>query len=418
MPWQSGSGGSGGGGGPWGGGSGGGGSGGGGSGGGGPWGGGRGSGGGNGGWGTGGGGGWGPGGGNRPPDFEDVIRRGQERMRNILPGGLGGGRGLGIVAAVLLVLWLASGFYTVSPGQQGVVLRFGEWANQGNLAGPGLHWHLPWPIETSVTPNVEEIRQIEIGYRGTSGNRANDIAEESLMLTGDQNIIDIDFAVQWRISNAGEFLFNIRDPESTIKIAAESAMREIIGRTDIQPALTDARNEVAARTRDTLQQILNDYQAGIFITEINLQDVQPPQQVVDAFEDVQRARQDLDRLRNQADAYRNQVIPEARGEAQRMIQEAEAYRERLINEAQGEAQRFLNVYEAYLQNPSITTRRMYLETVQNILRDTDKVIMQTDTGAVPYLPLDQLRNRMEGARGTTGGSGGARSAPNANQSQQ
>ncbi len=388
MPWQSGSGGSGGGGGPWGGGSGGSG---GGSGGGGPWG-GRGGGNNGGGWGS---GGWGPGGGNRPPDFEDVIRRGQERLRGALPGGLGGGRGLGILIAVALVLWLASGFYQVRPGQQGVVLRFGEWVNQDSLAGPGLHWHLPWPIETAVTPNVEEIRQIEVGYRGNA-SRTNDVAEESLMLTGDQNIIDIDFTVQWRISNAGEFLFNIRDPESTIKIAAESAMREIIGRTDIQPALTDARTEIADRTKTVLQQILNDYRAGINITEINLQDVQPPQQVVDAFEDVQRARQDLDRLRNQADAYRNKVIPEARGEAQRMIQEAEAYRERLINEAQGEAQRFLNVYEAYLQNPSITTRRMYLETVQGILSDTDKVIMQDSSGAVPYLPLNELRGRLGG----------------------
>ena len=401
MPWQSGSGGSGGGsggGGPWGGGSGGGsgsGSGGGSGRGGGPWGGGGNNGGG---WG---GGGWGGGGGNRPPDFEDVIRRGQERLRGVLPGGMGGARGLGILIAVAIVLWLASGFYQVRPGQQGVVLRFGEWVNQGNLAGPGLHWHLPWPIETSVTPNVEEIRQIEIGYRGNAG-RSNDIPEESLMLTGDQNIIDIDFTVQWRVSNAGQFLFNIREPEATIKIAAESAIRETIGRTDIQPALTDARFEVADVTRQTLQEILNEYQAGIAITEINLQDVQPPEPVIDAFEDVQRARQDLDRLRNQADAYRNKVIPEARGEAQRMIQEAEAYRERLINEAQGEAQRFLNVYEAYLQNPSVTTRRMYLETVQGVLRDTEKVIMSGDSGAVPYLPLNELRGRQGTVTGPTG----------------
>ncbi|WP_421707273.1 FtsH protease activity modulator HflK [Algihabitans sp.] len=402
MPWQSGSGGSGGGsggGGPWGGGSGGSsgsGSGGGSGRGGGPWGGGGGNNGG--GWG---GGGWGGGGGNRPPDFEDVIRRGQERLRGVLPGGMGGARGLGILIAVAIVLWLASGFYQVRPGQQGVVLRFGEWVNQGNLAGPGLHWHLPWPIETSVTPNVEEIRQIEIGYRGNAG-RSNDIPEESLMLTGDQNIIDIDFTVQWRVSNAGQFLFNIREPEATIKIAAESAIRETIGRTDIQPALTDARFEVADVTRQTLQEILNEYQAGIAITEINLQDVQPPEPVIDAFEDVQRARQDLDRLRNQADAYRNKVIPEARGEAQRMIQEAEAYRERLINEAQGEAQRFLNVYEAYLQNPSVTTRRMYLETVQGVLRDTEKVIMSGDSGAVPYLPLNELRGRQGTVTGPTG----------------
>ncbi len=358
MPWQSSNGG--GSGGPWGGGSGGGS-----GGGGGPWG-GR---GGQGPSGGGGGGGFGRGGGQ--PDLEDMIRRSQEKLKQSLPGGMGG-KGILIAIAILGVLWMLSGFYRVNPGEQGVVLRFGEWVNQDNLAQPGLHWHLPWPIETAVTPQVDEVRSIAVGFR--AGQR--DIEEESLMLTRDQNIIDVDFSVQWRIANAGEFLFNIREPEDTIKLAAESAMREVIGQTDIQPALTDAKEEVALRVRETLQGTLDEYQAGVLITAVNMQDVQPPSEVADAFEDVQRARQDLDRLRNQAEAYRNRIIPEARGEAQRIIQGAEAYREQVINEAQGEAQRFIQVYEAYSLSPEVTRQRLYLETVQKVLQETGKILVE------------------------------------------
>jgi membrane protease subunit HflK len=228
------------------------------------------------------------------------------------------------------------------------------------------------------------------------------------MLTGDQNIIDIDFTVQWKISDAGQFLFNIRDPEATVKIAAESAMREIIGRTDIQPALTEARQDVEIKTRNLLQNILNEYEAGIEITQVQLQDVQPPKAVIDAFDEVQRARQDLERVRNEADAYRNDVLPRARGEAQRMIQEAQGYRERLINEAEGEAQRFLTVFQAYQQNPAVTKRRMYLETMQKVLTSIDKVIMDRGVqGAVPYLPLNELRRSDGGAAAPST----ARSAP-------
>lgn len=378
MPWQSSSGG----GGPWGGGGSGGG-----SGGGGPW--GRPG-------GSGGGGGFGGGGGQRPPDFEDLIRKGQERFRSVMPGGFGSGKSFLLIIVVLLLLWAISGFYRVQPGEQGVVLRFGEWVNQNNPAQPGLHWHLPYPIETAVTPDVENVRQTDVGYNGQfgTGGRIQDVAEESLMLTGDQNIIDIDFSVQWRISDAGQYLFNIREPEVTVKAAAESAMREIIGRTDIQPALTEARDEIALKTKDLLQGILDSYGAGILVTEVRLQNVQPPQQVIDAFDEVQRAQQDLDRRRNEADAYRNKVIPEARGEAQRAIQEAAAYKEQIINEAQGEAQRFLSVYTAYKQNPEVTERRMYLETIQEVFSKTDKVIMDSQNqGAVPYLPLNELRQR-------------------------
>jgi membrane protease subunit HflK len=214
------------------------------------------------------------------------------------------------------------------------------------------------------------------------------------MVTGDQNIIDIEFTVQWKIADAGKFLFEIRNPEETVKIVAESAMREIIGRTDIQPALTEARQDIELKARALLQTILDEYQAGIEITQIQLQDVKPPGPVIDAFDNVQRAKQDLERLRNEADAYRNDVLPRARGEAQRMIQEAQGYRERLENEAEGEAQRFLQVYQAYSQNPAVTKRRMYLETMQNVLSDTDKVIMDRGgPGVVPYLPLNELRRR-------------------------
>jgi membrane protease subunit HflK len=290
----------------------------------------------------------------------------------------------------------------VQPGEQGVVLRFGQWVNQNNPAQPGLHWHLPYPIEAAVTPDVENVRQTDVGYNGNfgGGGRVQDVPEESLMLTGDQNIIDIDFSVQWRISDAGQYLFNIREPEITVKAAAESAMREIIGRTDIQPALTEARDEIALKAKELLQGILDSYGAGILVTEVRLQNVQPPQQVIDAFDEVQRAQQDLDRRRNEADAYRNKVIPEARGEAQRMIQEAAAYKEQIVNEAQGEAQRFLSVYTAYKQNPEVTERRMYLETIQDVFSKTDKVIMDSkNQGAVPYLPLNELRQ--QSGRGST-----------------
>jgi membrane protease subunit HflK len=379
MPWQSqgGNGGGSGGGGPWGSG----------SGGGGPWGGGSGGGGGGGGpWGRGGGG---PG---RPPDLEDFIRKGQDRVRRLLPGG-GGGKGLILIGLILVALWLASGFYRVQPDQVGIELMFGKW--DGQEKEPGLRWHWPYPIEAVERPSVERISSIDVGFvrlSQTGRSATRDVEEESLMLTGDQNIIDIEFTVQWKISNAGKYLFEIRDPESTVKLAAESAMREIIGQNDLQPSLTEARGDVEIQTKNLLQAVLNEYNSGIEITELKLQDVQPPAQVIDAFDDVQRAQQDRDRQRNEADSYRNDILPRARGEAQRVIQDANAYKERLVNEADGEAQRFLSVYQAYLQNPEVTRRRMYLETMQKVFSEADKVILGDNTGGVvPYLPLNELR---------------------------
>jgi len=316
----------------------------------------------------------------------------------------GGGSGLGksaylLVGLAILLIWLFTGVYRVQTNEQGVVLRFGKWIE---TTEPGLNWHLPWPIEAVLTPSVTSVQQIDIGFQSTSSERTRtrrDVEEESLMLTGDQNIIDIDFTVQWKIADAGQYLFNIREPEQTVKIAAESAMREIVGRTDIQQALTEARGTVETEARTLLQTTLNDYEAGIEITDLALQDVQPPSAVIDAFNDVLRAQQDRDRARNEADRYRNDILPRARGEALRVVQGAEAYKERLENEAEGDAQRFLSVFNAYRQSPDVTRRRMYLETMQGVLSQTDKVILDGQAGAggaVPYLPLNELRRVQNG----------------------
>lgn len=374
--------------------------------GGGPWGGGRGTGGGGGGgqspWGQrgnsgGGGGGQGP----TPPDFEDMLRRGQDRMKTMLPGGFGGGRVIGIGILIAIAAWLLTGFYRVEPSEEGVVTRFGEYVRS---EGPGLHYHLPYPIEAVQTPEVTRVQRIDIGYVGVNEGQIREIREESLMLTGDENIIDINFTVLWRIANARDYLFNIRESETTVKRAAESAMREVIGQTDIQPALNEARSQVETMTRGLVQDILDSYGAGIEITEVQLQKVDPPQEVIDAFNDVLRARQDQQRLRNEAEAYRNDIIPRARGQAEAVIQEASAYREQVVNSAQGDASRFTDVLDAYNVAPTVTAQRFYLETMEEVMTGTRKVIIDQNSGAngaagqgvVPYLPLDQLRPRTGG----------------------
>ncbi|HYD69587.1 FtsH protease activity modulator HflK [Azospirillum sp.] len=336
----------------------------------------------------------GGGGGPQPPDLEDLLRRGQDRLRRAVPGGFGSGRGVALVLGVLALLWLASGIYRVEYNEQGVVLRFGEWVRTEQ---PGLNYHLPAPIETVYLPKVTAVNRIEVGYRSASEGRRSerDVQDESLMLTGDENIIDIDFTVFWRIKDAGQFLFMIRDPEGTVKVAAESAMREVIGRTELQPALTEARQQTEQATHRLLQAMLDDYKAGIEVMQVQLQKADPPSPVIDAFNDVQRARADRERLRNEAEAYRNDIIPRARGESERLIQEASAYREQVVSLAQGDADRFRKVYEAYAQAKDVTAKRMYLETMEEILRGSNKVIIdgnaQGAQGVVPYLPLNQLQ---------------------------
>ncbi len=370
---------------------------------GGPWGGGGGNGGGQGPWGGRGGGGPSM---PEPPDLEELLRRGQDRFRRALPGGFGGGRVIGLAVLAGIALWFASGFYRVQPGELGVELLFGKYLR---LTTPGLNYWLPRPIGQVITPNVDRTNQINIGFRGAgeAGGAVRDVPQEGLMLTGDQNIIDIDFVVQWRIKNASDFLFNIREPEPTIKIAAESAMREIVGQTSLEDALTVKRQEVEARMRDLLQGILDEYGAGVLIADVKLQKVDPPAQVIDAFNDVQRARQDKERKQNEATAYANDILPRAKGEAQRMIQDATAYKEKLIREAEGEANRFLSVYNAYLEDKDVTRKRLFLERMQQVFKDSEKVIIDKGgAGVVPYLPLPELRRRPEPS--ATGGEGVAK----------
>ena len=283
-------------------------------------------------WNSQGGGGWqggqgpwggrpggGGGGGQQPPDLEELLRRSQEKMKRIFPGGGGLGPGFGgnkklllIAPAVLFAIWLASGFYRVQPDEQGVVLRFGEWVK---TTQPGLNWHIPTPIETVFTPKVTRSNRVEVGFRsaaeiGRSGS-TRDVPNESLMLTGDENIVDINFVLLWQIKDAGQFLFNVRDPETTVKAVAESVMREIIGQTPIVEATTEGRGAIELQARELTQQILDEYGAGILVTQVQLQKVDPPSEVIDAFRDVQRAQADRERLQNEAEAFANDILPRA-----------------------------------------------------------------------------------------------------------
>lgn len=318
-------------------------------------------------------------------------------MRRVMPGGFGSGKGLALVGLVIVGIWLASGIYRVQPNEQGVVLRFGEWVR---TTEPGLNYHLPAPIETVLTPPVTRVNSLDIGFRGApdvrGGGRSRSVPEEGLMLTGDENILDIQYTVFWVIKDAGQFLFNIASPEATVKAAAESAMREVIGNAQAQFALAEGRARIEQLAQKLMQSILDDYGAGIQITQLQLRGVEPPAQVIDAFRDVQRAQADRERERNQAEAYRNDIVPRARGEAQRLVQEAEAYRQQVIAQAQGEAARFVSVYNAYKQAEDVTKQRLYLETMEQILRGTNKIIIDqaaSAQGVVPYLPLNELQRR-------------------------
>ena len=334
----------------------------------------------------------GSGGGSGAPDLEELLRRSQERVRRWLPGGFGGGRSLWAVAALILLLWGLSGFYRIQPDEQGVELLFGKYVK---TTQPGLRYWFPGPMGEVIKPKVTQTNQITIGFRG-SGSNLRDVPQESLVLTGDQNIVDVKFVVQWRIRSAGEFLFNMRDPEVTVKVAAESALREVIGRNPLQSVLTNQRDTIAQQARELLQSIMDGYKAGVTILDLRIQNADPPKEVIDAFNDVQRAKQDEERLRNEALAYRNDIVPRAKGDAARMVQAAEAQKERLVKEAEGQAARFTAFYQTYAANKDITARRMYLEAMQEILSKTDKILLDEKgrgNGVVPYLPLPEVQRR-------------------------
>jgi modulator of FtsH protease HflK len=347
------------------------------------------------------------------PDIEDLLRKAQESLKNIFPGyGEGGGNGgsgrsgggLGaagvvFIGALLATLWGLSGWYRVNPDELGVEMVFGKFVG---ITPPGLNYNWPAPVGQVLKPKVTAVNRIDVGLRNFDDGRRSgfrDVPEESLMLTGDENIVDVDFTVFWRVraDKPQDFLFNVQNPEGTIKAVAESAMREVVGRSNIQPILTGARQNNETAVQELMQKTLDQYNSGVEITQVQLQKVDPPMQVIDSFRDVQAARADQERLQNEAQAYANRVVPEARGEVSRITQGAEAYRERTVAESKGQTARFLQVLEEYRKAPDVTRQRMYLETMERILGGTDKIILdQSKDGSssvVPYLPLDQLLNK-------------------------
>jgi modulator of FtsH protease HflK len=372
-------------------------------------------------WGSGSKGPWGSGpqsSGPTPPDLEDLLRRSQDKLRNVLPGGNLGSKGFFVIAVVAVIAWGLSGFFTVQPDELGVVLRFGKHVRTATSAGGllgGLNYHLPYPIETVQTPKVLRVQPINIGMRIVEdtrrGTTMRDVPEESLMLTGDENIVDVDFSVFWLVkpNGVGEFLFNIQNAEGTVKAVAESAMREVIGRSEIDPILTGARLTTERAVQELIQKTLDHYGAGILIDQVQMQKVDPPTQVIAAFRDVQAARANLEQAQNEAQTYANRVVPEARGKAAGVLQSAEAYREQTVAEARGQTARFVKVLDEYKRAPEVTRQRLYLETMERLFGGTDKIILDsggqsgTGTGVVPILPLDQLTRRPAGPTGQTGG---------------
>ncbi|UOM34139.1 FtsH protease activity modulator HflK [Acuticoccus sp. I52.16.1] len=341
------------------------------------------------------------------PDLEELLRRSQDRLKRVFPGRRGGGgpggggggpslggigaRGIALAAIVVAVIYGLTGIYTVRPGEVGVELVLGR--HVGNTM-PGLNYNVPYPFGEVFTPDVLRIRELVIGTRGNGRGATTDVPAESLMLTGDENIVDIDFKVQWQINrdHPANFLFNIEDPEGTVKQVAESAMREVVGRRNIQPILTQERQQIQLAVQQLMQQTLDEYQAGITITQVQMQKVDPPEQVIDAFRDVQAARADQETAQNRADAYANEVVPEARGEAAQIVEQSQAYRDQVVAEATGQADRFLSVYEEYAKAPEVTRQRIYLETLERVFSKTDKIIIDqgAGSGVVPYLPLDRM----------------------------
>jgi modulator of FtsH protease HflK len=347
-------------------------------------------------WGTPPGGGNGSGRGPKPPDIDAIIKDIQNKINKFLPGGSkSGGKPIGLILIILAFVWIASGLYRVGPDEQGVVLRFGKFIK---TTQPGLHYHIPVPVETVQTPKVTKVNRIDIGFRSerdsgfSQGGGVADVPEESLMLTGDENIVNIDFSVFWVIKDAGKFLFEIQDPQGTVKAAAETAMREVIAKSKIQPVLTEGRAQIELETQKIIQSILDEYNSGIQITQVQTQKADPPDQVIDAFRDVQAARADMERSKNEAEAYANDVIPRARGEAAKIMQAAEAYKQRVVAASEGEASRFVSIFNEYDKAKKVTKDRMYLETMEKVLADIDKVIIDKNSGSgvVPYLPLPEL----------------------------
>jgi membrane protease subunit HflK len=356
-------------------------------------------------WGGGGSGGgpWGQGpggqrpggGGQQPPDLEEIIRKGQERLKGMLPGGGGSGGGfspamIGLLAVVLIALYGFKSIYTIQPDELGIELRFGQ--PKDEVSGPGLHFHW-WPFETYEVANIRE-NQINIGVVGRASQSSG------LMLSGDQNIVDLAFSVLYQVTDPGAYLFNTKDPDDLVRQVAESAMREVVGRRPAQDVFRDDRAGVAEQVRQIVQSTLDEYRTGLTLNAVNIEDVAPPGPVADAFDEVQRAEQDEDRFIEEANRYANRILGEARGEAAQIRENAAGYKNRVVQEAEGEAQRFISVYEEYSKAPEVTRKRLFLETMEQVLGGSEKVIIEQGSGGggpsvVPYLPLPEIQKRQQ-----------------------
>jgi membrane protease subunit HflK len=349
---------------------------------------------------------WGSGGSGRgpqqgPPDLDEIVRNIQNRLSGLFGGGKGGGGGgktrmgkaggigIGVIIAIVIGLWLLSGFYVVKQAERGVVLRFGKLQD---VTEAGLHWRLPFPIDSVEKVDVQKVFQMEVGYRSNDRTgRVSRVPKEALMLTEDENIVDIEFAVQYRIANAADYLFNVKNPEITIGQATESAIREIVGKSTLDFVITEGRSDVANKTQAVLQKILDRYKTGIFITTAKMQKAQPPEQVKAAFDDAVKAREDEQRFKNEAQAYSNDILPRARGKAARLVQEGEGYKASVIARAEGDARRFTQIATEFAKAPEVTRERLYLETMEDVLSNSTKVFIDQKGGNnILYLPLDKL----------------------------
>jgi membrane protease subunit HflK len=342
-----------------------------------------------------------------PPDLDEVVKNLQKKFGSLFGGGKGSDRGSsgsdgnsfgikGVIAGLVLLLgvWLATGFYTVQQGETAIILRFGSF-QQATTAG--LHWRFPTPIETKIIVNTEKVQTVEVGYRSAANNTRQTVQRESLMLTEDENIIDIAFAVQYRISNANNFLFNVSDQmDVLVRSATEAAVREVVGKTSMDDVITSGRSIVASQTSEILQRILDRYESGIEIVSVDMQHALPPSEVKPAFDDAVKAREDEVRYKNEAEAYSNDVIPRARGKSARIVQESEAYKATVIAQAKGEASRFTSILKEFNAAPEITRERMYLESIEKVLDGSNLVMVdQENSNNIMYLPLDRMLNRYE-----------------------
>lgn len=331
---------------------------------------------------------WGNQGKDRREDFEKMIRQSHDKMRSVLPNGWHSPKLILIGVVLLLAIWGATGFYRVNPGEQGIELLFGKYTNSTE---PGLNWNWPTPIGSVETPDIATRYRVEVGFRsaGSSGSD-QDVNEESLMLTGDENIIDVQFVVLWRIKDPQKYLFEIRDPDTSVKNAVEAAMREIIGQNSFELARTQGRGQIETRAQELAQAILDSYSSGISVEQVSMQRVDPPEDVIASFRDVQAARADKERLVNEAQAYYNQITQEAEGQAAQLVKQAEAYQSEKVAIAEGDSQRFLSVYNEYKQQPEITKRRLYLETMEQIYQGMSKVIIDQPGSALPLLSINDI----------------------------